>query len=70
MNQHEVELITNTLSNIYDWKSSDIRSDFSSFISKSTSLSLEQACAIFDRFEKTPLLERESINFNYNSLLD
>ena len=62
-------IITNTLSNLYDWDSEDIREDFISFLNTEYAIDKEKLAEIYDSFESLSPLIRDSVTFNLNDFV-
>lgn len=61
----EIEVvISNTLSNLYDWESEDLKEDFVSFLHNEYNIDKEKLSELFDQFNSLPALERDSVSFN------
>jgi hypothetical protein len=66
MNKDIKLIISNTLSNIYDWESEDLKGDFINFIQSEYKIEESKLSKIFDEFNSLPAIERESISFDIN----
>ncbi len=62
-------IISNTLANIYDWESEDLKSDFIEFINSEYQVDKSKLEVIFDKFNSLSPLERDSINFDLNNFV-
>lgn len=69
MEQEAVKIISNTLSNIYDWESNDLRSDFIDFLSRECSIDNKKLGKVFDSFESLPPLVKESVTFRMDQFV-
>lgn len=69
MNQRIDVIITNTLSNLYDWDSDDIREEFISFLNSEYAIDKEKLVEIYDSFESLSPLVRDSATFNLNDFI-
>ncbi len=69
MEQRIDVIITNTLSNIYDWDSEDIREEFISFLNSEYAIDREKLAVIYDSFESLSPLVRDSVTFNLNDFV-
>lgn len=62
-------IITNTLSNLYDWDSENIREDFISFLNSEYAINKEKLAEIYDSYESLSPLTRDSVTFNLNDFV-
>jgi hypothetical protein len=69
MEQETIKVITNTLSNIYDWESDDLRSDFINFLNSEYSINKGKLGYIFDSFDSLSPVIRDSVTFNLNQFV-
>ena len=60
------KIISNTLSNIYDWESEDLKSDFINFLHSEYKIEESKLSLIFDEYNSLPALEREALSFDLN----
>jgi hypothetical protein len=70
MYSQEIEIIADTLSNLFDWDSTDLKSDFINAL-KQNEIKLENKIAekIFDDFMNLDALTRCSPGFNYQEFI-
>ncbi len=70
MIQQEIEIIADTLCNLFDWDSTDLKSDFINSI-KQNNITLNDSIIekIFDDFMDLDALTRCSPSFNYKQFI-
>jgi hypothetical protein len=70
MYSKEIEIIADTLCNIFDWDSSDLKSDFINALKQNNiQLKNEIAEKIFDDFMTLDAVTRSSPDFNYQEFI-
>jgi hypothetical protein len=62
-------VIANTLSNIYDWKSDNLKNDFIEFVSDKYVIDEGILINIFDDYNSLSPLERDSISFDIHNFI-
>ena len=66
----ELDKISNTLANIYDWESNSLESDFINFLQENIpSLRNHELRSLFIAFNNIPAKERMSISFDYHNFI-
>ena len=63
------QIISNTLSNVYDWESEDLKGDFVQFLHSEYQIEESKLSQIFDDYNSIPALERESLSFDINQFV-
>lgn len=69
MKQNIEIIIANTLANIYDWDSENLREDFISFLYNEYNIEKNTLANIFDSFDALSPLVKDSASFNLNEFV-
>lgn len=70
MYSQDIEIIADTLCNIFDWDSQDLRSDFIQALKENDlHISSELAEKIFDNFINLDVVTRSSPGFNFHEFI-
>jgi len=71
VSKRDIEIICNSLANIYDWDSENLENDFILFIkSEIPHLERDRIEKIINDFERLPAEQKNSINFNYREFVE
>lgn len=62
-------IIANTLSNIYDWKSDDLKTDFVTFINSECEIDSVKLSKLFDRYNALSPRIRDDISFDLKNFI-
>ncbi len=69
MNSSIETIIANTLSNIYDWRSDDLKSDFVAFINSEYEIDSEKLGKLFDHYNALSPRIRDDISFDLKAFI-
>ncbi len=62
-------IIANTLSNIYDWESDDLKTDFVTFINSECEIDSDKLGKLFDDYNALSPRIRDDISFDLNGFI-
>lgn len=70
LSKNELDLITDTLANVYDWESENIERDFVALLKHEVPLLQDKKIeALFIAFDKLPAKERMSPDFDHHAFI-
>jgi hypothetical protein len=70
LSKNELDIISNSLANIYDWDSEKVEKDFVTFLKDEIpSLQEKKIESLFTAYDKLPVKEKMSLHFDYQDFI-